>query len=493
MGTAVPARPPPPSTVATLFAIEEEAGLDRKEVKLGDNVKRLEHGGLTGPKGNGVGAIAADAARQEAQGLTEFPWRSVGCFRNCHSMSLDSLPVLERNSRRINPIWQSTNRPMNPEQKHSAQGGITRRYGLGLLACLCLLHFSGKVSAQSWGAGDRIQIIVASAPVYQTLGGRFIGGDPLGTLGVVMGGPGYSGTAFFWNISFDTGVSGWVQQDFLAAIVPAAPSLISPGSASLPGTAVYTLTPTLTWAPVRGATNYTVLLAESVSGGFIGLYNNDMVGSLNALVLPTGLLAVGNTYTWTAQAQDSVGFSTASTPLYFQVQPPLPSAPALISPGASSPPGPSVATLSPVLSWTAAPGATNYGVYVYELPQYNYVYYNDTAGNVTSLQLPPDLLVNGHTNTWRVRASNESGFGSYSPYLFFQSPAGPPPSIQCRVLGNNLVLSWPTNSPGFSLESTTVLPALRWSPISPPPSIVASNYVVTNALSSGAHFFHLKQ
>ena len=57
----------------------------------------------------------------------------------------------------------------------------------------------------------------------------------------------------------------------------------------------------------------------------------------------------------------------------------------------------------------------------------------------------------------------------------------------------NVLLTWQTNVPSFSLESTTNLgAAAAWNPVSPPPSIVNGQNAVTNPIAANQQFYRLR-
>lgn len=60
--------------------------------------------------------------------------------------------------------------------------------------------------------------------------------------------------------------------------------------------------------------------------------------------------------------------------------------------------------------------------------------------------------------------------------------------------GNNLVISWPTNTPGYVLESATNLnyPAVWTTVVSPAPVVSGGQFGVTNSIGAGAKFFRLR-
>ncbi len=60
--------------------------------------------------------------------------------------------------------------------------------------------------------------------------------------------------------------------------------------------------------------------------------------------------------------------------------------------------------------------------------------------------------------------------------------------------GNQLVLSWPTNAVGFTLQSRSDLnSSANWTDSTDSPVIVADQYFVTNSISAAAQFYRLKK
>jgi uncharacterized delta-60 repeat protein len=70
----------------------------------------------------------------------------------------------------------------------------------------------------------------------------------------------------------------------------------------------------------------------------------------------------------------------------------------------------------------------------------------------------------------------------------------PRPLLYIQSIANtNVVLSWATNFPGFTLEASTNLTTNVWSVVSPAPAVNGTNNVVTNAALGTARFYRLRQ
>jgi len=69
-----------------------------------------------------------------------------------------------------------------------------------------------------------------------------------------------------------------------------------------------------------------------------------------------------------------------------------------------------------------------------------------------------------------------------------------PPVLNFAAGGGNVVMSWSTNWPGFTLQSTTNmnLPG-AWASNPPPPVVSGASFVVTNAISGEQRFYRLKK
>jgi len=86
-----------------------------------------------------------------------------------------------------------------------------------------------------------------------------------------------------------------------------------------------------------------------------------------------------------------------------------------------------------------------------------------------------------------------SGGGSGSGTLFKLSP-GQSGGRQLTIVisGSNAILTWPTNAAGLLLQSTTSLvPSVTWTPVSPGPVALNGQNIVTNPISATQKFYRL--
>jgi len=73
-------------------------------------------------------------------------------------------------------------------------------------------------------------------------------------------------------------------------------------------------------------------------------------------------------------------------------------------------------------------------------------------------------------------------------------PPATPPQLTISSSSTNVILTWPTNAAGFTLQSTTnlVSPAV-WTTVSPAPVVVNGQNTVTNPISGTQQFYRLSQ
>lgn len=151
-----------------------------------------------------------------------------------------------------------------------------------------------------------------------------------------------------------------------------------------------------------------------------------------------------------------------------------PSAPALVSPGTATNPGPTIAGLSPTLMWNGVTGANGYAVLVSDLTTASLTYSNSNVGNTNSVRLTD--LPGGHAFQWTVQAEDSAGFSPPSTPFYFQTeslaPAAPIPNFPGSVA-----------APGPLL--TNAYPTMSWNP-----AAAATNYgLYLNDLTTSALVF----
>jgi hypothetical protein len=107
---------------------------------------------------------------------------------------------------------------------------------------------------------------------------------------------------------------------YIACTNPPTPTCISPGSLTSPGESINTLTPTLTWNAVIGATDYDVFIRKDpLTSGPLVLQQYCVTG--NTFAVPINTLVKDGLYRWNVQANVNCNQceSGYATPLYFKV------------------------------------------------------------------------------------------------------------------------------------------------------------------------------
>jgi hypothetical protein len=68
------------------------------------------------------------------------------------------------------------------------------------------------------------------------------------------------------------------------------------------------------------------------------------------------------------------------------------------------------------------------------------------------------------------------------------------PKLAIIPSGPYIILTWPTNAAGFTLQSaTSLVPPVAWTTVSPPPVIVDTNNIVVNTASGTQMFYRLSR
>jgi chitinase len=106
-----------------------------------------------------------------------------------------------------------------------------------------------------------------------------------------------------------------------------------------------------------------------------------------------------------------------------------------------------------------------------------------------------DLATLGSGRYVRMYGTIRATSYGYSLWEFEVYPTLVVPALAIGLSGTNVVISWPSSSTtGWSLEAAPALglPS-NWSTLTTVPSLLNSEYIVTNAISSAAQFYRLAQ
>jgi uncharacterized repeat protein (TIGR03803 family) len=101
------------------------------------------------------------------------------------------------------------------------------------------------------------------------------------------------------------------------------------------------------------------------------------------------------------------------------------------------------------------------------------------------------LILSGNTLYGTAEGGGSGGSGT-----IFSISLASVGALQLGILaaGTSVVLTWPTNEAGFTLQSTTNLVSpVAWSAVSPAPFVVNGQNTVTNPISGIPMFFRLSQ
>jgi uncharacterized repeat protein (TIGR03803 family) len=97
------------------------------------------------------------------------------------------------------------------------------------------------------------------------------------------------------------------------------------------------------------------------------------------------------------------------------------------------------------------------------------------------------LILSGNTLYGTTLEGGTSGFG-----VVFSLTLPPPPQLTITRSGTNVVVAWPANFNGFTLEfATNLVPPAVWNTNLPVPVAVNGQFTVTNAISGSKKFYGL--
>jgi hypothetical protein len=187
---------------------------------------------------------------------------------------------------------------------------------------------------------------------------------------------------------------------------PAAPNLITPTN----GASNLSLTPTLDWSDVSGAT-YSVQV--SLSGSFGSTVVNQSGLGSSTYSIPAGVLSNGTTYYWRANATTSSGISQWSSVYSFSTLAGPPVAPTLLAPSN----GATGQSLTPALDWNDISGAT-YTIQLSANAGFSSTIVNQSGLNTSNFNITTPLNY-GTPYYWRVNATTANGTSAWSTVFSF--------------------------------------------------------------------------
>ena len=237
--------------------------------------------------------------------------------------------------------------------------------------------------------------------------------------------------------------------------LPLPPVLSSPAN----GAINVSLAPVLDWQDVINANTYRAQISRD--SNFTSTVFDQSGIAQSQISVPSSILNYDTTYYWRISGQNTFGSGQWSTVWKFRTISFLPLAPVLVFPGNGS----VNVIITPVLTWTAVPGANSYRVEVARDSLFTNIV--TSVGNITTVNyvVPVSVLSYGTQYYWRVNATNNNGTGSWSAIWNFTTVS--PPAAP-------LLLSPPNGS-----DSVVLTPTLDWENVA-----AASSYRVTVAIDS---------
>jgi hypothetical protein len=138
-----------------------------------------------------------------------------------------------------------------------------------------------------------------------------------------------AGDSFVWNVRILVGSQSGPPSAYFyfqapAAVAPLpAPVATGPGSSTKPGSAITTLTPTLSWnavTSVSGLTGYQIYLTDLTASK---TYSYQVGASVTSETVPAGTLTAGDGFVWNVRVLDGTRSGPPSTYLYFLTPAPV--------------------------------------------------------------------------------------------------------------------------------------------------------------------------
>jgi len=214
----------------------------------------------------------------------------------------------------------------------------------------------------------------------------------------------------------------------------------------LNGTTGVSLTPTLDWSDVSGATGYEVQISLNNTFQSLVLDENSVISQW---VVDPGILSGSQQYFWRVCTINSGGHGPWSNYFNFTTQIGPPAKPILINPIDSA----TGVSLTPTLAWNPVPLNNSYRVQVSTDAGFGSFVLNQVTGNTPQYVVPNGYLTNNTFYYWRVNSQNSGGTSAWSNVFHFTTIVGVPPAPTLFLPANNA-------------SSVSLTPMFVWSNIS---------------------------
>ncbi len=218
---------------------------------------------------------------------------------------------------------------------------------------------------------------------------------------------------------------------------PGAPSLTAPQGD------ISDSTPTLSWSAATNATSYELQVTRT-SDGTVVLSQTGLTVTTHTLV---SALTLGATYQWYVRGLNGSAVGEWSSAVFTVLDPSDVGVPTGLTPTGLT------TTLTPTFTWTAAPNATTYQLWVEMSGNSNPLV--NVTGITGASYTPASALPMGATGRFYVRGSNATETASWSNPIDFSTPTLSSPSVispLAAIADSTPTFSWSAASLADSYE-----------------------------------------
>jgi PKD repeat protein len=128
-------------------------------------------------------------------------------------------------------------------------------------------------------------------------------------------------------------------------------------------------------------------------------------------------------------------------------------------------------------------------------------YWNFGDGAISTVKNPSHTYTNNATFYPALAVKNIFGLAptGSGPVIYVKSTSpgiqvGPSPPLAVTLNNGTVVLSWPTNAAGYTLQfATNLIPPVTWMNVTSPPVVINGQNLVTNSVASPQMFFRLEE